>query len=71
MKKRKIRMNSSCHIVHYKGKVIIYDNGTYKVPELFNSFLSMSEAKKQIDKDVKETIVNLKTLNAKIKKTVL
>ncbi len=54
------------HIVHYKGKTIIYDNGTYRVVELFNCFLSMTEAIRQIDKESKdEFFVNLKHLNAK------
>jgi len=52
------------HIVHYKGRTIIYDNGTYKVVELFRHFLSMTEAIKEVDKVSKdEFFVNLKQLN--------
>ena len=54
----------SQHIVHYKGYTIHYHNGVYKVAELFQSFLSMTEAMKRVDKKVGvETFVNLKKLN--------
>ena len=57
-------MIPSCHILHYKGKTIIYDNGVYKVVELFRHFLSMTEAIKTIDKVTRdEFFVNLKQLN--------
>ena len=55
------------HIVHYKGRTIIYDNGVYKVDLRF--FLSMTEAIRQIDKTVKdESFFNLKQLNDKTNK---
>ena len=60
------------HIVHYKGKTIIYDSGTYKVVEFFKSFLSMTEAIRQIDKTVKdESFFNLKQLNDKTNKATI
>jgi len=56
-------------LFHYRGYRIVHENGLYRVPELFKTFLSSTEAIKQIDKDVKETIVNLKTLNGKTNQT--
>ena len=58
------------HIVHYKGRTIIYDNGVYKVDLRF--FLSMTEAIRQIDKTVKdESFFNLKQLNDKTNKATI
>lgn len=56
----------SQHILYYRGYKIIYDNGTYKIVELLKSFLSMTEAIKEVDRESKdEFFFNLKQLNAK------
>ena len=55
-------MTPANHIVHYKGCTIIYDNGVYKIKELpVFDFLSMTEAKKEVDKvEVNDELFNLK-----------
>ena len=58
------------HIVHYKGKTIHYLNGLYKVAEFFQTYVSMDEAKREIDKRDTEFFVNLKQLNETNKATI-
>ena len=64
-------MTPANHIVHYKGCTIIYDNGVYKIKELKNEFLSMTEAKKEVDKNYKDEFFHQNELNADNKKTIL
>jgi hypothetical protein len=65
-------MTPANHIVHYKGCTIIYDNGVYKIKELPTfPFLSMTEAKKEVDKHYKEDLFHQNELNADNKKTIL
>lgn len=62
----------TAYILYYRGKVVIKEDNVYKVPDLFQSFLSMNEAKNQIDKTVKdESFFNLKQLNDKTNKATI
>ena len=59
-------------LFHYRGYKIIHENGLYKVPDLFKTFLSSTEAIRQIDKTVKdESFFNLKQLNDKTNKATI
>lgn len=50
-------MESKSHIVYYKNFAIHYLNGTYTVAGLPRlSYLSMTEAKKEIDKVADDTL---------------
>jgi hypothetical protein len=54
-----------CHILHYKGKTIIRTSSLYKVVEFMQTYLSFTEAKREIDKRDTEFLFNPKTLNDK------
>lgn len=43
-------MLPSYHVVYYKNHAIHYMNGIYKVDCLPNSFITMTDAMKEIDK---------------------
>lgn len=57
-----------CYILHYKGKTIVKEDSLYSVKEFCKTFISMTEAKKEIDKRDTEVFFNLKKLNAKNQK---
>ena len=62
----------TAYILYYRGKLIIKEDNVYKVVEFFKSFLSMTEAIRQIDKTVKdESFFNLKQLNDKTNKATI
>ena len=59
-------------LFHYRGYRIVHENGLYRVPDLFKTFLSSTEAIRQIDRTVKdESFFNLKQLNDKTNKATI
>lgn len=59
-------MNTSIHIVYYKGVKIICENGLYWMEEMpFRKYFNLSPVKSEIDKinkDLNENIQNLREL---------